>query len=114
MTPDEPRVAPFHSCIRCYRGDTATGFAVMGEAEFVIVALHKLVGLSLDEARTTFAHLAEHEFGCRSGNVPSGQLPVIVRLCRDCAHQIGAVVDDIRRDELPGIRQRDDEPESDA
>jgi hypothetical protein len=30
---DVPRVAPYESCVACFRGDTDTAFVLRGEAE---------------------------------------------------------------------------------
>jgi hypothetical protein len=45
------QIAPWESCIACYRGDVDTVVPIEGEAEFVIVATHKLSGIPRASAR---------------------------------------------------------------
>jgi hypothetical protein len=85
-------VAPFNSCIACFRGDTTTGYGTRGEAEFHIVALHRMAGLPLEEASGTFAVIAKRELGCDPGKVPGGTFDIFVRLCPDCARRTGTRV----------------------
>ena len=86
------KVAPYNSCIACFRGDTTTVLALKGGAEWIIAAMHKAAGLSLEEASATFHVIAEQEIGCDPGMVPVGRLDFAVRLCRDCAAKTGATV----------------------
>lgn len=99
MAAETPRVAPFESCIACYKGDVTTGVAVQGEVEFLAAALHKLAGLPLDEAAATAGMFAEDEMGCDPGMVPVGEVTVVIRLCRECAEQTGTQVGEISEDE---------------
>jgi hypothetical protein len=90
-----PRVAPYQSCIACFRGDTRTGFAAAGEAEFIVVAIHKTAGIPIDQAEGTFKVVAEHEMGCDPGMVPAGEVTALFRLCRDCADKTSTSVADL-------------------
>jgi hypothetical protein len=99
-----PRLAPFDSCIGCYRGDVNTGFAAEGDAEFIVVVLHKAAGIPLDEARATFNVYAEHELGCTPGKVPSGRVSLAFRLCGDCAEKHGCQIG-LLSSEIPSYRQ---------
>jgi hypothetical protein len=87
-----PRVAPFDSCIGCYRSGVNTGFAAEGEADFIMVVLQKAAGIAPEEARTTFNAYAEQGLGCVPGEVPTGRVSLAFRLCRDCAEQHGCQV----------------------
>jgi hypothetical protein len=97
-------VAPFNSCIGCYRGDVSTGFAAEGKAEFIVVVLHKAAGIPLEEARSTFKVYAEQELGCPPGTMPTGRVSLAFRLCRDCAEQHGCQVG-LLSSEIPSYRQ---------
>lgn len=81
MAATDISVAPFEGCVCCYRGDTATGVVVVGEAKFITASLHRLTGLQLEEA----VRLFELATGCDRGKVPDGRLAVGFRLCRQCA-----------------------------
>lgn len=85
-------VAPFESCTRCFRGDTTTGFWLDGEAEWVIVAIHRLAGIPLDQVEAMIA-LCEQELGM--GEVPARRIQQGVRLCRDCAGELGTEVGEL-------------------
>jgi hypothetical protein len=85
-----PTVAPFESCIACFRGDTPTFFWVDGDAEFHVAALLRLAGLPPDQAEVTILAYCERELGCEPGLVPGGRFQF--RLCRECAKKTGARV----------------------
>ena len=87
-----PEVAPYRSCIACFKGDTDTGFVIQGESEWIMVAMHKLAGIPLADARATFAYWAEDVMGCDPGMVPVGEVTHAVRLCRDCARKTGVTL----------------------
>ena len=89
---DKPRarpVAPFQSCISCFRGDTKTVVQAEGEAEWHIAALMHWAGLPSEQATATFLFYCEHELGCEPGRVPDGRFTHAFRLCRDCAARTG-------------------------
>jgi hypothetical protein len=71
-----PSVAPFESCVSCFRGDTRTIVFIEGEAEWHIAGLSRLAGIPLDQADATFMHLAEHVLGCdRAGPAAARPIP---------------------------------------
>lgn len=92
MMAEAPVVPPFESCIHCYRGDTSTGFALRGEAEWIVAGLRETAGLTHDQAEEAFFHWAEHGLGCEPGAVPDGEVMQLVRLCTDCAGELGTNV----------------------
>jgi hypothetical protein len=94
---ERPKVAPYDSCVSCFKGDTTTGFGVRGSAEAAVAMLAKFGGMSQDKATATFLVYAEQDLGCDPGMVPTGQIEVGFRLCRDCAERTGTHVG-----ELPG------------
>ena len=80
-----PQVAPFQSCIACFRGDTTTGVALKGEAEFCIAGLIVL-GVPEDQALGTFHVCMEAEgWTGQPDEVPGGEVTLPIRLCRECA-----------------------------
>lgn len=83
-----PNVAPFESCVVCYRGDTTTTYAVRGEAEFLVASLTR-AGLPEDEATGLVELVAHDHYGCDPGKVPVGDMEILVRLCPDCAATSG-------------------------
>jgi hypothetical protein len=97
-------MAPANSCIGCYRRNVNTGFAAVGEAEFIVVVLQKAAGIPLEEARTIFFVYAQQELGCAPGEVPRGRVSLTFRLCRDCAEEHGCQVGFLRS-EVPSYRQ---------
>ena len=103
-------VASYEPCVACGRGDTSTGFAVQGDAEFVIVVVAVQARFSLDEATEALAVIAEREMGCDPGMVPIGELEVLVRLCRECAEQTDTTIGQLEGDgEAPLYRQPDED-----
>jgi hypothetical protein len=88
--PEGMRVAPYKSCVACYRGDVSTAILLEGEAEFHVAALRKLAGIPPDQAKATLLVFAEHELGCDPGKVPTGRCQGGFRLCRDCAEKTNA------------------------
>jgi hypothetical protein len=94
-----PTVAPYNSCVACFKGDTTTTYGTRGEAEFHIAALHAMAGLPMEQANATFTVMAERELGCDPGKVPGGTFDIFVRLCRDCARRTGVRVGKL--DEVP-------------
>ena len=87
-----PRVAPYESCIACFKGDTTTALLSEGDAEWHIVTLMKGAGLTQAEAVATFRLYAEQDLGCDPGMVPDGRFVFGHRLCRECARKTGAKV----------------------
>lgn len=81
------QVAPYESCVSCFRGDTTTGVAIRGEAEAAIAFL-LTVGLPEDQAYATAAVVFEQEMGCDPGMVPSGIHDFPFRICAECAGKI--------------------------
>ncbi len=81
-----PKVAPFESCVGCFRGDVATAVHLEGHAEFIVAGVHRLAGLTTKEASATL----EAAWGTDRGMVPAGRTRVVVRLCDDCAAKTGA------------------------
>jgi hypothetical protein len=78
-------VAPFESCIVCYRGDVMTGIAFRGEAEWVLAGL-KVLGVPEEDVYPTLRVFLEEEgWTGAPDEVPSGQITVPVRVCADCA-----------------------------
>jgi hypothetical protein len=91
MTGDVPKIAPFNSCVSCFRGDTSTFVQIRGKAEWHVAALMRFAELGQAEATGTFLHWAEEQGG-RPGMVPEGEIEAAFRLCRDCARRTGADV----------------------
>jgi hypothetical protein len=89
---DVPRVAPFDACVSCFKGDTTTVAVVEGSAEFHIVSLQKLAGLTLKEAYATFDVMSGQQYGTDPGKVPVGDPTGAIRLCSDCAAKTGAQI----------------------
>lgn len=105
MMKTTPTVAPWQSCIRCYRGDTTTGFIVEGEPEWIIAAMHELAGLPTEDA----ARVVTADTGI-AGMVLDGRMTRVVTLCSDCAAMTGArlvEIAEVRNGEtgLPVMRQ---------
>jgi len=92
LVTDFPRIAPFDSCIACFKGDTRTVVLLEGEAEWCIVALSRWAGIGLEEAQATFLVYAEHDLDCEPGMVPDGRIEHGFRLCRECAEQTSVEV----------------------
>jgi hypothetical protein len=86
-----PAVAPYRSCIVCFKGDTLTALALQGSAEWCIAGLMR-VGLDRESAEATFRSWAEDVLGCDPGMVPVGRVTMGVRLCRECAKRTGTNV----------------------
>jgi hypothetical protein len=101
---ETPVVAPYNSCMGCLKGDVSTGFALEGEAEWIMVTMHKLAGITQDQAIATF-HVMAEEMGCDPGMVPSGRVTVLVRVCRTCARKTGATVHELADEEVAGYAQ---------
>jgi hypothetical protein len=74
--PDVPSVAPWESCIRCFKGDTGTGFWVEGEAEWCMAGLMVFADLPERDATAVIEHYAQTELGCAPGMVPAGRIKV--------------------------------------
>lgn len=94
-TVTEEAVAPFNSCIACFRGDTTTAVGVEGNAEFHIAAMARLAGIPIDQASGTLLVWLEEQ-GYDPGKVPVGRFSGAFRLCRDCARKTGAKVVSVR------------------
>jgi hypothetical protein len=92
---DAPKIAPFESCIACFKGDTRTAVLLEGEAEWHIAALMHWAGLDQETATATFQVYAEQNLGCDPGMVPSGRVENGFRLCRDCARKTGVEVSEV-------------------
>jgi hypothetical protein len=79
-------VAPFHSCLACYRGDTTTGLILRGQAEWVIAFLHLNLGIPMRTAGGIVEQFAEDTLGCPPGTVPDGiAYDMPIRVCEACA-----------------------------
>lgn len=100
---DDDPVAPFDSCVACYRGDTTTALVFRGEAEWAAAGLHVL-GVSESEALATIELFAEQELGSPPGTVPAGTLDLAVRVCPSCAKRAGFPIGNVR-DRLPVVAQ---------
>jgi hypothetical protein len=83
-----PKVAPYNSCIACYRGDTTTMLGLKGEAEFMIATLMR-AGVPQDEATQVIDGVAHDRYGCDRGKVPTTDMELAVRLCVDCGAKVG-------------------------
>jgi hypothetical protein len=81
-----PLVAPFESCIACFKGDVPTVIAFEGEAEWILAGLCVL-GLPEDQAYATLRHWLETEQGWTggAGTVPTGTLRFSCVCCAECA-----------------------------
>ena len=90
-----PKVAPYQSCVKCFKGDTTTAVGLYGNAEFVVVFLTGALGLEREEAEGTMLGMAEHLHGCALGKVPDGRQEWAMRLCLDCATAADVRVGDI-------------------
>lgn len=67
------------SCVACMQG-TDTGLAFIGDAVFAAAGLTAL-GIPEDQVQFTLAAAA----GNVDGEVPEGEMPVVVRVCASCA-----------------------------
>ncbi len=83
------KVAPFHACVGCYRGDTPTVVFAEGDAEWIIAVMSRIAGMTVKEAAATFAVMAQEVYGCDPGMVPAGRITPGIRLCRECATKNG-------------------------
>src|SRR5262249_17901958 len=109
------KIAPYKSCIGCYKGDTTTAVVSLGTSEWHIAALKHLTDMPLDEASRTFAQLAA-ELGCPPGNVPGGRFALTTRLCRACAEKTDTHVFEeraIKAGEPVGVYASDPEYDND-
>jgi len=79
-----PKLAPFESCVACFRGDTTTGFAISGEPGFIVDTMRASTGVVVNRA-----------------SVPSGQQHITIRLCRKCARLRGTRIGHLNGDSLP-------------
>jgi hypothetical protein len=79
-----------------------------GEAEWIITALHR-IGLPLDEAAATFGVIAEEQYGCDHGFVPTGRITEGFRLCRACARKADTNVASVKSERKPVYRQPEGE-----
>ena len=98
--------APYESCVSCLR-DTTTGFALVGEAEWIMGALHELTGTAIEDAEDTLLVYCEHDLGCDPGMVPDGEMTVTFRFCEACAQEAGVPVGDLSGS-VPGYREGDE------
>lgn len=97
-------VAPFESCIVCFKGDTATAMAVEGEAEWILAAL---VALGIDEATAEAVfrgHLEREGWTGGPDEVPGGRVQLAFRLCSVCAEKVNFRVGPVSGD-VPRLRQ---------
>jgi hypothetical protein len=72
-------LAPYESCMSCYKGDTTTAVAFTGSREYVVAAL--VVGVGVEEPvamQLVYDHYTGRPFG--------------VRLCSECAQTAGLTV----------------------
>jgi hypothetical protein len=85
MTTTIPAVAPYHSCIVCFKGDTTIGLAFRGEAEWILAGV-QTIGIPEEQAYPTLrAGLEERGWTGAPGEVPGGEIVEGFRLCRECA-----------------------------
>jgi hypothetical protein len=106
-----PPVAPYQSCVSCFKGDVTTIFAVDGSAEWLIAALGRAAEIPQDQATQMVLDLAHDSYGSPEGSVPEARMQMFVTLCRDCARRTGTtVVDrlDLETGAVPGYSQPDD------
>jgi hypothetical protein len=85
-----PLIAPYDSCIGCFRGDVDTAVAFRGEAEFIMAGLHVMCGIPEDQSEALVHMYAREDLGCEPGMVPGGEFTMIVQLCQECADRTGA------------------------
>src|SRR4051794_33127069 len=80
-----PAIAPHESCTRCHKGDTTTGFASYGDAEWLPVGLQLDAGLPPEEATDLAGRF-------RGDTPPSEKCLHVIRLCRACARTTDVLV----------------------
>lgn len=97
-------MAPYQSCIGCFKGDTATLIGLRGRADWVIAAIQQIIGMSRDEACATFMACAKEE-GCGPAEIPAGEILCIIRMCRKCAEVNGVQVYEERSGKIGGYAQ---------
>jgi hypothetical protein len=90
-----PRVAPHDACIACLAGDTATGVALIGGAEFVTAAL-VVWGLPDDQAAAMVRQYGSDDDG-----------PVCFTVCAGCAARAHMTVAPFSGGNVPVYRERD-------
>ena len=56
-------VAPFESCVACYRGDTTTALVIQGEAGFAVAFLNAQLGIPAEDAEAMIQMFAEQDLG---------------------------------------------------
>lgn len=98
---DLSAVAPYHSCIVCFRGDTTTGLALIGSLEFHAAAL-VAVGVPMEQATATVS-LPETDPDLAARIAAEGVYPV--RVCSDCASRGHMTVGEVPN--LPVYREDD-------
>ena len=85
-----PTVAPFESCIVCFKGDVDTAVGFQGPAEWILAGLEAL-GVPKDQCYGTLrAFLEEDGWEGAPGEVPDGELLHYVRVCRECVKKCPA------------------------
>ena len=100
--------APHDACARCFAGDVGTGFAALGEAEWIMFVLGKQMGVPQDQAMEMVKLIAREHYGCDPGKVPGGNMTVVVRLCTRCAEATGTKVGELGGRTLPTYAQPPD------
>lgn len=81
MSATIPKVAPWQSCIKCFRGDVDTGFVVQGSLFYVIGRTSEVTGLTWNEVASTVGRALANDDGQVDVVGPHG---VIVRVCESC------------------------------
>jgi hypothetical protein len=98
MTTTIPAVAPYHSCVVCFKGDTTTGLAFKGEAGWVLAGM-EMIGIPEERA---YPMLCARLEGRSWTGAPDEVHVAGFRLCRECAastpfHElVGEVSDGVR------------------
>jgi hypothetical protein len=100
-----PEVAPFESCLVCFRGDVPTGVAFEGEAEYLTASL-VVLGIPEDQASALVKLQAHDEYGCDVGFVPTCDMLGRYRVCTSCAGPSPFEVCDLRNGMIMLYHQR--------
>jgi hypothetical protein len=80
-----PSVAPFDSCIACFKGDVKPAITFEGSFELVVAGL-LVLGLPNDQAEAVVFHgLKRQGINADENGVPDGDLRMTFVCCSDCA-----------------------------
>ena len=92
----EMQVAPFNSCVVCFKGDVSTAVGFIGEAEWLMAGL-EVAGVPNNQAIAMVERQAAEQYGCDAGHVPEGEMQMAMRICPECAAKANFPVGETQR-----------------